>query len=380
MEIPKTPEPTGDNRYDLTTPFLLNAGGTRLIELQPTLRCNLRCAHCYSESDPDRRGELPLSSLTGFLESAANLGYGYVGVSGGEPLLWSHLEDFLDFARSTGFSTSITTNATLLTPKRAAALHGRTDLVAVSVDGPPADHAAIRGSDWAFPAMQRGLAALREEGIPFTLAFTLTRFNADRLSWLYRFADSEGASGINVHPLCNFGAASSNLSDAIPDGQEFQAASWLLALLVQGHDNGGPSVTLDAMRRSVIEQSRWPLLAEDEHHLRRAGFSDLVPSLVVEPDGCIVPFIYGFPRKWRLGYLDYDPLITASKTWIENCVGPVAHLIQSTLERLASQGADYIDLFGEVLASAHESNDTGGNEAASSGENDRGASARQVSV
>ena len=356
METPKTSEVTACASYDFTTPFLLDTAGTRLIEVQPTLRCNLRCTHCYSESDPDRRGELPLSSLTGFLEAAADLGYGYVGVSGGEPLLWSHLEDFLDFARSTGFSTSITTNATLLTPERASALHGRADLVAVSVDGPPADHAAIRGSDWAFPAMRKGLGALRKEGLPFTLAFTLTRYNADRLPWLYEFAEVEGASGINVHPLCDFGAASINFSDAIPDSREFQAASWLLALLVEGCETDGPSVTLDAMRRVVIERSRWPLLAKNNRRFHQADFSDLVPSLVVEPDGCVVPFIYGFPRKWRLGYLDYDPLITATESWIENCVGPVAHLIQFTLERLASQGADYIDLFGEVLATAHQSN------------------------
>lgn len=354
MKAPKTTRPTDEPAYDFSSPFLLATAGTRLIQIQPTLKCNLRCAHCYSESDPEQRGELSLGSLTGFFESAADLGYSYVGVSGGEPFLWSHLDEFLDFAKLLGFSTSISTNAMLITPRRASVLRGRADLVAVSVDGPPADHAAIRGSERAFPAMKRGLAALREAGVRFSLSFTLTRYNADRLPWLFRFAAAEGASGINVHPLCNFGAASVNLADSIPDSREFQAASWLLALLVNENPSSEPAVTLDVMRRSAIEQSCWPLLSNNESEPHEALFSDLVPSLVVEPDGCIVPFIYGFPRTWALGNLEHDSLGAAADVWRTACAGPVAHLIRSTLNRLAHERAEYVDLFGELLTSAHQ--------------------------
>jgi pyruvate-formate lyase-activating enzyme len=333
------------------SPFLLAPGGRRLIQIQPTLRCNLRCAHCYSESGPDRRGEISFQRFTGFLEEAATLGYDYVGVSGGEPLLWKGLDEFLDFARDTGFSTSVTTNATLLRPKRAARLAGRVGLVAVSVDGPPDEHNAIRGSSTAFSSMRRGVAALRDAGISFTFAFTLTRFNADRLTWLYEFADEEGALGVSVHPLCDFGAASENLPDAVPDGREFQAAAWLLALLRQRRGPGGPGVTIDVMRRVVVEQSCWPVLDEDRG-LLEAPFAELVPALVVEPDGCIVPFIYGFPRTWAVGFIDRGSLPAAAEAWRVKCATSVAELVRSTLARLADERSDYIDLFGEVLRSA----------------------------
>jgi len=346
-----------DSTFDLATPFLLRNGGTRVLEVQPTLRCNLRCAHCYSESGPQHRGELSLSSLTGFMESAADLDYRYVGVSGGEPLLWSHLDEFLDLSHGLGFSTSLTTNGTLLSPARVARLAGRADLVSVSVDGPPDEHAAMRGSARVFPGMRKGLAALRDAGVRFSLAFTLTRYNADRLPWLCEFAIAEGASGINVHPLCNFGAASVNLSDAIPDSREFQAASWLLALLVDGIRPTPLAVTLDVMRRAVIERSCWPLLADDEDYFAEARFSDLVPALVVEPDGCIVPFIYGFPRTWALGYLGWEPLARAAEAWRVTCAGPVATMIRSTVQHLAARNADFVDLFGEVLAEAHQTDE-----------------------
>lgn len=63
------------------------------------------------------------------------------------------------------------------------------------------------------------------------LIFTLTRANADRLSWLDESADQQEALAVEVHSLCSFGAASVNLSQAISDSREFRVASWLLALL-----------------------------------------------------------------------------------------------------------------------------------------------------
>jgi len=341
-----------DVGYNFSAPFLLAPGGIRIIQIQPTLRCNLRCAHCYTESGPDRHEEISLESLEGFLSEAGSLGYQYVGISGGEPLLWKGLEDFLGFAKGAGFSTSVTTNGTLLDANRAARLYGHVDLFAVSVDGPPEQHAAMRGSQTAFPSMRNGLSALRDAGIPFVLAFTLTRHNADRLRWLYGFADDVGALGVNVHPLCDHGAASINLSDSVPDSIEFKVSAWLLALLMEQRGVGGPAVTLDVIQRTLVEKSCWPMLAKDNDQLRTAPFHDLMPSLIIEPDGCIVPFIYGFPRAWSLGFIGHNSLLASTEAWQARYIVPVAGLIQTTLEQLAGAGAEYVDLFGEILTAA----------------------------
>jgi len=340
---------SGDGARDGAAPFLLAPGGLRLIEVQPTRRCNLRCLHCYSESGPERSGALAIEKLEGFLQEARALGYGYVGVSGGEPLLWDDLERFLRAARSLGYSTSVVTNGTLLTPDRAAGLRGIARAVAVSVDGPPEEHAVMRGSPSAFPLMRRGLSILREAGIRFTLVFTLTRHNADRLRWLYEFADEVGAAAVEIHPLAGYGAAAANLRDAIPGSLEFQVAAWLLALLAERRSPGGPGVILDAARRAVVERSGWPLL---DGAFASARFCDLVPSLVVEPDGCVVPFIYGFPRHMSVTFVGRGPLADAVEEWRQRCGPAVVASVRSTVDRLAASGADYIDLFAEVLATA----------------------------
>lgn len=319
------------------------------MQIQPTLQCNLRCRHCYSESGPDRHEVIPLRKLQGFLLEAGQLGYNYVGVSGGEPLLWRDLESFLEFALAEGFSTSVSTNGTLLNRTRAERLRNLTGLVAVSVDGPPKDHAAIRDSPTAFPMMQAGLSVLREAGIPFTLAFTLTRYNADRLSWLYQFACTEGASGLHIHPLAGTGAAARNLLNAVPDSIEFQVAALLMSLLMEQHGPGGPVVIFDVIKRDTIEHSCWPLLKNGTETIRTAPFTELVPSLVIEPDGCIVPFTYGFPRQWSLGAIDQQPLAEAAEKWRSASSPQVAELILVTLERMEGLKAEYFDLFGELM-------------------------------
>jgi len=72
-----------DGAYDFASPFLLAPGGTRLVQIQPTRRCNLRCQHCYSQSGPEQREDLQYQPLETFLVQARDLGYNYVGVSGG---------------------------------------------------------------------------------------------------------------------------------------------------------------------------------------------------------------------------------------------------------------------------------------------------------
>lgn len=52
---------SGAEIYDFSSPFLFSPGGVRLVQIQPTLRCNLRCLHCYSESGPERHEEIPIA-------------------------------------------------------------------------------------------------------------------------------------------------------------------------------------------------------------------------------------------------------------------------------------------------------------------------------
>src|SRR3569832_325830 len=85
-------------------------GQTRVVQIHPTRRCNLRCLHCYSSSSPDERAMLDHTLLCNALSDAAAAGYNWASISGGEPLMYPQLATLLRHARSAGMQTALSTN------------------------------------------------------------------------------------------------------------------------------------------------------------------------------------------------------------------------------------------------------------------------------
>src|SRR5436853_6267011 len=81
-----------------------------ILQIHPSLRCNLACAHCYSLSGPAARAELDVSTVCEVISDAAALGYEVVSVSGGEPLRYSGLETVLAQANPLWLLTTVTTH------------------------------------------------------------------------------------------------------------------------------------------------------------------------------------------------------------------------------------------------------------------------------
>src|ERR1039458_8998466 len=76
--------------------------GQRILQIHPTLRCNLQCEHCYSRSGPWSREELDLDVVNNVVSDAARMGYGVLSVSGGEPFLYPGLSDVFRRAPAPG--------------------------------------------------------------------------------------------------------------------------------------------------------------------------------------------------------------------------------------------------------------------------------------
>src|SRR5690349_21313436 len=96
------------------------AGRRPILQIHPTRRCNLQCAHCYTSSGPGEAVELAPSILATAIVDAGRLGYQQLAVSGGEPFLAPSLGSLLAAGRRTRMVTTVTTNATVLRPDRLA--------------------------------------------------------------------------------------------------------------------------------------------------------------------------------------------------------------------------------------------------------------------
>ncbi|MBM4368775.1 MAG: radical SAM protein [Deltaproteobacteria bacterium] len=131
------------------------------LSVNVTLRCNLSCVMCTTCYDSP---ELSARELMDLVDQAADWGVRVFNPLGGEPFVRPDLEDILAHAARRDMHVTLTTNATLIKPERAARiatippekLH-----VNISLDGPEPIHDQVRGPG-SFKRAMAGYQALRE--------------------------------------------------------------------------------------------------------------------------------------------------------------------------------------------------------------------------
>ena len=276
----------------------------KTVQVHVSRRCNLACAHCYSRSGPREREALPVAALISLLGQAQAEGYQCLAVSGGEPLLYPRLGQVLDHAAALGLARIGVTNGTL---HRATdlALLGAFDLVAVSIDGPEAVHDALRGSPTAFARSVRGLRAMREAGISFGIAHTVTRDSLPHLRWMADFAVAEGAEVLQLHPLGAVGAASERFA---PLDGEVCARTYLAAKVIAAKYAGRLRVHVDLFNLEDLRRAPERVVPPNPDDVPQARLADLINPLVVMADGTLSPICHAMGPQHRIGRIGELPL------------------------------------------------------------------------
>ncbi len=300
----------------------------RVIQIHPTRRCNLACAHCYSLSGPEERGGLGVALLGDALLDAAAEGYTVASFSGGEPALYRPLADVLEAAHEVGLLTTMTSNGMLLTERRLSELAPHLDLLAISLDGVPESHNRMRGSDLAFQKMEHHLEHVRRSGIPFGFIFTLTQRNMDELDWVGDYAVDAGAALLQIHPLEEVGRAAATLAGERPDAKECLVAS-LVARDLQARLGEQIRVHLDIVDLQLAARDPGAVYADSSED-PAALLAEVVSPLVVEADGQVVPLSYGFARRYALGDLHRQPLRELAAAWRNERLPEFADLCRRT--------------------------------------------------
>jgi 12,18-didecarboxysiroheme deacetylase len=168
-----------------------------------TRRCNLRCVHCYSQSENRAyAGELATAEAKAMLEDLARFGVPVVLFSGGEPLLRPDLMPLLERTVALGMRAVLSTNGTLITEAAAGRLRGvGLSYVGVSLDGLAEVNDRFRGAAGAFERALAGIRACRRAGIKVGLRFTITRRNADQVDGLFDLVRREDVPRICFYHL-----------------------------------------------------------------------------------------------------------------------------------------------------------------------------------
>ena len=285
-----------------------------IVQIHPTLRCNLRCLHCYSQSSPREKDRLSAETIIRLLDSAHRQGYRTASFSGGEPVLCRDLGAMLRHAKALGMRTTVTSNGMLLSGERLETFAAHTDVLAISLDGEPSTHDRMRDCPGAFDRMAANLDAVRASGVNFGFIFTLTLHNVDQVGWAAEFAASQGAKLFQIHPLEEVGRAAEVLNGCRPDAVEC-AFAYVEAERIRAQFRDRMFVQLDLFHRDLVARVPERFYAENAT-IPCARLAQCVSPIVVEADGTVSPIVYGFGRRYAIGRLQERSLDDLAPEWI----------------------------------------------------------------
>jgi organic radical activating enzyme len=221
-----------------------------------------------------------------FVETAAGIGYRTLSISGGEPLLYRELPALLAAAKDCSMATQIATNGMLAHPRVLAELQGLADRFAVSVDGSAPTHDRSRGQRGAFERMSAGLRRIQDAGYLAQAIVTVNRESLEELDQVLGFLLEEGVRDVQFHPIEIAGrAASTSSSLALDDEDAARLFVWFHLQRAALGDEG--RMHLDLAPSAAVPEPPEPVL----------------PVLVVETDGFVVPISFGIDRAYGIGHV-----------------------------------------------------------------------------
>lgn len=162
-----------------------------------TNRCNLKCRHCYQESDARHRAdELTLAEKLDLVDQMAAEYVAMVAFAGGEPTICPDLLPVLRRCHQHGMHLSLATHGGTMTPRLAAELaDAGVRYVEISLDSVHAEkHDAFRGQPGMWHRTVRGMRhVVAQEGLRLGIAMCVHRGNFDEVEAMLQFAVDIGA-------------------------------------------------------------------------------------------------------------------------------------------------------------------------------------------
>jgi Fe-coproporphyrin III synthase len=205
-----------------------------------TRTCNLKCIHCYSNSESKiYEGELDTGEALRFIDHLAEFKVPVILFSGGEPLLRADLIELVTYAKSKGIRATISTNGTLLTRERTSTLKNLgVGYIGVSLDGIGENNDRFRGREGAFAAALTGIRNCIEIGQRTGLRFTINKHNYSELNAIFDLIEAENIPRVCFYHLVYAGRGSKMVEEDITRQEARLAMDLIMARTLDFHRRG----------------------------------------------------------------------------------------------------------------------------------------------
>jgi len=185
-------------------------------------KCNLRCVHCYSDSEASPEGrELTDDKCVQLVDEISALKPPIVLLSGGEPLMRKNVFDIIRTCKSKGLRVGLSTNGTLIDKDMAEKIAASgVDYAGVSIDGREELHDGLRGSKGSSASSWKAIERLNSLGVKTGIRFTLTDNNKEDLFYALEKALRSGAKRFCLYHLVYAGRASASMDMELSEKRE----------------------------------------------------------------------------------------------------------------------------------------------------------------
>jgi len=185
------------------------AGMGPVIAWNITRTCNLKCVHCYSDSDAQKyAGELSTAEALQFIDDCADFKVPVLLFTGGEPLIRPDVFELVQHAREKNIRVTFSTNGTLIDEAIARKIKALgVGYVGISLDGLGEANDAFRGKAGAFNQALTGIRNCIAAGQRVGLRFTINRYNYADLAKIFDLIEQEQIPRVCFYHLVYSGRA-----------------------------------------------------------------------------------------------------------------------------------------------------------------------------
>lgn len=230
-----------------------------------TRRCNLKCVHCYSQSeDLDYGGELTLEEGKDLIDDLAEFGSPVILFSGGEPLVRRDILDLIRYAAQRGRRAVLSTNGTLINRELAEQLKDiGLSYVGISLDGLEEVHDAFRGVPGTFARVMRAIEHCKSADLKVGLRFTINRRNYQDMPGIFDLVEEREIPRICFYHLVYAGRGTELMNEDLDHDQTRQVVDLILDRTRRLHDKGMPVEVLTVDNHADGPYLYLRLLGED---------------------------------------------------------------------------------------------------------------------